>query len=1475
MRFLRLLILAAAGTVLLSGQSLSNLQGWCTQGAAKVTVANIPSLNWLLGIYPTCTVTVYITGGAGTKATIFSDSLGTPLTNPFTASGQGFWDFWVNAGTYDVTVSGGGMVGSFTFPSLSTASGSGGGGTGGITQLIQDVLAGPGNGVQAATVVAVNHVAYPTNPGVLDYVPRITDIGGGGTVSYGLLPNDSLQNSSITINTSGPVTGGGTVALGGTLNLTAVIPPPNQNYTAPCLTGDPNCTPFTGAVVQQYNQVFSRVVDVSNFGADPTGAADSSSAFQAAVSTYNQRPGGVGVYVPCGTYLWNSTINIPFQNISLIGEGEHCVVFNYTGVGTGLNITDTVPTGGPHGVYANFTIKTPNATTGTIGMSTSTSNALFQNIQVTSCAAGQGIVVSNGTIQSPLVWYDEKNVWQNVNADHCARGFRVTQAGASPPSSASSFTQYNDFESISAAASMGQIGFSVDPGTFFWHNTVNLACKIDNATTISSSLPAICIQSSGNWKYNTVNLNGEWNNGVGTGTGNPYSVQVIPGGTFLNTLARVNVFFIPGLGGARVPMDNQAGAVAISNFQVGADTDADWETGTGAPTTTPANGSLYTDLSTGIAYNRQSGVWVPWGSGGGGGGGVGFGTAGQLAYYAVNGNAVTGETTLAASQMPALGGDLFGTAGSLSVAVQKINGGSVPASAFVLGTNSSSQPVALSVANNTVLGNVSGSVGPPSALSTTQLTTLCNQFTSSLPGCVAASGGGTVNFLRADGTWAAPPGSGGGGLAPPASGSNCVVKFDTGTTSECVPTGSAGYVFQDGAGNISISAGTGGTASSISYTPTGTNAGAINQQIRNDEATYITEWKNGAGALPVCGDTATDNSASVTNAAAAHHLLLMPPNCILTIQAVSLPSQTVIQCGTEMGNNTSGFLLKSGATTSSIFTTATSTFQVGIHGCVIDGNGVNTNQPLISIGSNSSSIAITGNVFRQNSSPAGLVKDIQIFQSSARILNNNVGDNPSGTFLVADFGTSTTARVLVQGNNISGVKDNAIVMERSGSPGYCNFLVSGNTITNVTDSSHGTGPDGNGILQYQCWGGEIANNHIDGTELSGIREGQNSAQADIHDNEIWNAHEAAMYCSEMGGFGNHCHHNHIYLSTFGINSTNQSSRILGLPDVIDNNYIYGMQSYGIHAEGAQVLNNHVFNSALCYQLGAGSTTGGNEFSGNTCDTITTTGAGGASSYNNGTSATITNIEVDPGTNSAYIERLWSNPSGNYTPSTGNGFLGGIFQLPTPIVGINNSVAVTGITNATSAVVSYSGTDVSIAVGNLACFQAIFGMAQANGQCPVITAVGSGNFTVAMNSSGYGTFVAPTNGIYSNVSILWNNTTNTPITGIGGTYQIRGMDIPYIMATNSSFATGSQFNVPDGGCTNGALTSGGGGTFVTKITSRLACTLDASGTVSSGNGITNGGPGSGQINMLDSTSGHTLTVTPQSGLPANTTVNLPQ
>jgi hypothetical protein len=60
------------------------------------------------------------------------------------------------------------------------------------------------------------------------------------------------------------------------------------------------------------------------------------------------------------------------------------------------------------------------------------------------------------------------------------------------------------------------------------------------------------------------------------------------------------------------------------------------------------------------------------------------------------------------------------------------------------------------VNNNRFLGRISGAGGDVEELTGTQATTLIDTFTSALKGLAPASGGGTTNFLRADGTWTTP-----------------------------------------------------------------------------------------------------------------------------------------------------------------------------------------------------------------------------------------------------------------------------------------------------------------------------------------------------------------------------------------------------------------------------------------------------------------------------------------------------------------------------------------------------------------------------------------------------------------------------------------------------------------------------------------------------------------------------------------------
>jgi hypothetical protein len=92
-----------------------------------------------------------------------------------------------------------------------------------------------------------------------------------------------------------------------------------------------------------------------------------------------------------------------------------------------------------------------------------------------------------------------------------------------------------------------------------------------------------------------------------------------------------------------------------------------------------------------------------------------------------------------------LSGDVTNSAGAVTIA----NG------AVTLGKMAN-------LAANSIIGNNTGSPATPLALTTAQTTAMLDVFTSSLKGLAPASGGGTTNFLRADGTWAAPSGGGGG-----------------------------------------------------------------------------------------------------------------------------------------------------------------------------------------------------------------------------------------------------------------------------------------------------------------------------------------------------------------------------------------------------------------------------------------------------------------------------------------------------------------------------------------------------------------------------------------------------------------------------------------------------------------------------------------------------------------------------------------
>lgn len=92
------------------------------------------------------------------------------------------------------------------------------------------------------------------------------------------------------------------------------------------------------------------------------------------------------------------------------------------------------------------------------------------------------------------------------------------------------------------------------------------------------------------------------------------------------------------------------------------------------------------------------------------------------------------------------------------------NGGSDPITVATgnIANNAVDNSKLATVATATFKGRTTAGTGNVEDLSATQATALLDTFTSALKGLVPASGGGTTNFLRADGTWAAA----GGGSSP-------------------------------------------------------------------------------------------------------------------------------------------------------------------------------------------------------------------------------------------------------------------------------------------------------------------------------------------------------------------------------------------------------------------------------------------------------------------------------------------------------------------------------------------------------------------------------------------------------------------------------------------------------------------------------------------------------------------------------------
>ena len=283
-RFVAAMVLALAGTTVAFSQTYEALRGYCERGGETVTTDGRTSTTKVQRSYPSCTITVYDSGTTN-LATIASDNAGTPKANPFTSDADGYWQFFVADGRYDVKLSGSGLT-TVTRSGywVSTASGGGGITGSGTTNRLPVFTSSTALGNSILQQVGTSEIKFSatgkrlnldTGSQLVVEIPNAAVTGTTQNYLARLTGAPSTAVVALTSTTDGIVgivmagagtTGNAQIAVAGIAQCTFDGATTAGHYVIPSTTVGGQCKSFGATLPTNGTQVIGRVLTTNGAG---------------------------------------------------------------------------------------------------------------------------------------------------------------------------------------------------------------------------------------------------------------------------------------------------------------------------------------------------------------------------------------------------------------------------------------------------------------------------------------------------------------------------------------------------------------------------------------------------------------------------------------------------------------------------------------------------------------------------------------------------------------------------------------------------------------------------------------------------------------------------------------------------------------------------------------------------------------------------------------------------------------------------------------------------------------------------------------------------------------------------------------------------------------------------------------------------------------------------------------------------------